>query len=123
MKALAFGLGLALAGPAQAEETYLLTSISETRSYGVMVVAPTDGCRAVRYLIRDARGVLGRSPTLGPGEMAVVRLGRGFAAGEHVLRITSSGCAGSVGARSVWARRVVLAKSSPDHGWRAGLAD
>ena len=54
MKALAFGLGLALSGQVQADETYILTSISEGRSYGLLVVAPIEGCRAVRYLIRAA---------------------------------------------------------------------
>ena len=117
MKALAFGLGLALSGQVQADETYILTSISEGRSYGLLVVAPIEGCRAVRYLIREKGRLLGRSPPLAPGELAVVRLGRGFAEGEHRLEIVAAGC--SVGNAAV--RRVVLAKTSPDHGWRASL--
>jgi hypothetical protein len=119
------GLGLALASPVAADTafcrsgcgtSYRLTSASETRSYGILIAAPDIGCRHVRFRVEDATATtLGQTPPLAPGELAVVRMGRGFAAGDHVLTIASVGCTTSPAAT----RRVTLAKGSPDHGWRS----
>ena len=96
--------------------SYSLTSTSETRSYALLIAAPETGCRRVRFRVEGASaGFLGHTPPLGPGELAVVRVGRGFDAGEHELTIAAEGCASPPAA----ARRVTLAKASPDHGWRA----
>jgi hypothetical protein len=119
------GVVLALAQGVQAQATcdakgcptpFDLTSTSESRSYGVLIAAPDVGCRRVRFRVetKDA-GFLGHTPPLAPGELGVVRVGRGFAAGEHPLTIASEGCETPPAAT----RRVTLAKLSPDHGWRA----
>lgn len=99
-----------------ADLTYVLTSASETRSYGLLLAAPDTGCGRVRYAVTGAGGLLGRSPALRPGEVSVIRMGAGFRPGDHVLRILTSGCTSD----PPRARRVTLAKPSPDHGWRAG---
>jgi hypothetical protein len=119
MRIPAVGLGLALCGllppdPARAETLFTLTSFSESTRYGVLVVAPEQGCVASRVVIETARGTW-RSSTLASGQVAVVRLGHGFATGEHELRVQTAGCRTEAHA----ARRVVLGKTSPDHGWRA----
>jgi hypothetical protein len=97
--------------------SYRLTSTSELRSYGVLITAPDTGCRHVRFRVdRDGAAFLGHTPPLGPGELAVVRMGRGFVEGTHDLTISSEGCA----ARPAATRRVTLAKAAPDHSWRTG---
>jgi hypothetical protein len=121
---LLVGLCLALAPPVAADISscrsdcgtdYRLTSASETRSYGILIAAPDTGCRHVRFRVRDATATfLGQTPPLGPGELAVVRMGRGFAQGVHLLTIASEGCQTAPAAT----RRVTLTKLSPDHGWR-----
>jgi hypothetical protein len=114
MRALALCLGLALAGPARAETVYLLSSSSETAAYGLLVVAPATGCAATRVLVQGPAGAW-RSRSLRPGEVAVVRMGRGFRPGDHRLVLSGTGCGDSP-----WpVRRVVLGKAGPDHGWRA----
>jgi hypothetical protein len=96
---------------------YSLSSTSETRSYAILIAAPETGCRRVRFRIEGAgHAFLGHTPPLDPGELAVVRLGRGYATGEHSLTISAEGCQTAPAAT----RRVTLAKLSPDHGWRAG---
>jgi hypothetical protein len=94
-----------------------LTSVSETARYGLLVTSPAEiACGSVQFIITDpARGVVGQTRAMLPGEMAVVRIGQGYAAGEHPLQILASGC--PVQPRMV--RRVRLGKPSPDHGWRA----
>lgn len=95
---------------------YSLTSTSETRSYGLLIAAPDTGCRRVRFRVEGEGAIfLGHTPPLAPGELAVVRVGRGFALGEHQLTIAAEGCQ----AAPAFTRRVTLAKRSPDHGWRA----
>ncbi len=95
---------------------YRLTSASVARSYGILLVAPEEGCRWVRFRVADARAVhLGQTPPLAPGELAVVRLGKGFTEGDHLLSIDAIGC----DARPSATRRVLLAKRSPDHSWRS----
>jgi hypothetical protein len=95
---------------------YRFTSVSETRSYGILIAAPDVGCGAVRFRIEDDTAtMLGQTPPLAPGELAVVRMGRGFAKGDHLLTIAAVGCAASPAAT----RRVTFAKRSPDHGWRS----
>jgi hypothetical protein len=94
---------------------YRLSSDSDLRSYGILIAAPDSGCARVRFRVETAAaGFLGHTPPLGPGELAVVRLGRGFSPGEHWLTIASEGCESTPAAT----RRVILAKASPDHGWR-----
>ena len=119
MRILAICLGFALCSPlssdpARAETLFRLTSVSDSTSYGLLVVAPEQGCAAARVVIETTRGKW-RSPSLVAGQVAVVRMGRGFAAGEHELRVQTAGCLAEAHA----ARRVVLGKISPDHGWRA----
>lgn len=95
---------------------YNLTSTSETRSYALLIAAPETGCRRVRFRVEgEGETFLGHTPPLAPGELAVVRVGRGFASGQHRLTIASEGCQTAPAAL----RRVTLAKLSPDHGWRA----
>lgn len=97
-------------------QVFQLTSLSESRSYGLLLAAPDAGCRRVRYRVETpSDGFLGHTPPLGPGEVAVVRMGRGFSAGPHPLIIAAEGC--KFGPSLT--RRVTLAKLSPDHGWRA----
>jgi hypothetical protein len=92
-----------------------LTSVSATKSYGLLLGAPEDGCRRVRYRVETgARDFLGHTPPLAPGEVAVVSMGQGFAEGTHALTIAAVGCDQA----PALARRVTLKKLSPDHGWR-----
>jgi hypothetical protein len=96
-----------------------LSSVSATRSYGVLLAAPETGCRRVRYRIEsEAQAFLGHTPPLAPGEIAVVRMGMGFAEGVHDLTVAPEGC--TLGASM--ARAVALRKHAPDHGWRASRA-
>jgi hypothetical protein len=91
-------------------------STSEGRSYGLLVAAPDTGCRHVRFRVHGTNArVLGQSPSLAPGELAVVRMGRGFPQGLNWVTIASVGCDMPPAA----IRRVILAKAGPDHGWRA----
>ncbi len=116
MKILPPLAGLLLALPALAQDAPLvLTSASPATSYGVLVMAPDSGCPASRVVVR-ANGHSWKSATLAPGQLAVVRMGHGFAAGDHALAIETLGC----DQPALAARRVVLAKLSPDHGWRGG---
>ncbi|MFM7445454.1 MAG: hypothetical protein ACKO2N_16355 [Tabrizicola sp.] len=119
------GLCLVFASPVLADASacqsecktqYQLTSASDTRRYGILIAAPEAGCRHVRFRVADERAVpLGQTPTLAPGELAVVRIGRGFTQGVHLLTIDTLGCDAGPAAT----RRVTLAKRSPDHGWRS----
>jgi hypothetical protein len=120
------GLTLALSLPLQARDvtctkdgcptTVWFNSVSEGRSYGLLIAAPDSGCRYVRFRV-EGKGMafLGHTPPLGAGELAVVRLGKGFPEGENQVTIASVGCDAPPAAT----RRVVLAKIAPDHGWRA----
>jgi hypothetical protein len=91
-------------------------SASDSRSYGLLIAAPDVGCRRVRFRVHDDNArFLGQSPPLRPGELAVIRLGRGFPQGQNLVTIASVGCDTPPAAT----RRVTLAKSGPDHGWRA----
>lgn len=94
-----------------------LTSVSDDARYGLLVTAPANiACGAVQFVVSDARrGVVGRTQTLRPGEAQVVRIGQGYAPGDHALQITASGCP----VHPAQVRRVRLGKASPDHGWRA----
>jgi hypothetical protein len=94
-----------------------LTSVSETARYGLLVTSPAEiTCGSVQFIITDpARGVVGQTRAMLPDEIAVVRIGQGYAAGEHALQILASGCP----VRPDAVRRVRLGKTSPDHGWRA----
>lgn len=90
-------------------------SVSDSRSYGLLIAAPLSGCRRVRFRVEGAGAYLGQTPPLGPGELAVVRFGRGFPAGQNEVTIEAVGCSTAPAAT----RRVTLAKAAPDHGWRA----
>jgi hypothetical protein len=120
------GLALALSVPALSKAETCKTrgcptavsfaSVSDSRSYGLLIAAPDSGCRHVRFRVEDASaGFLGHTPPLAPGELAVVRMGQGFPAGENQVTIASIGCDVPPAAT----RRVTLKKQSPDHGWRA----
>ena len=90
----------------------VLTSHSAGRSYGIYLEAGADAvCRFVRYRVSGA-GVSAQTRPLRPGDGVVVRLGRGFVPGEHLLAIRPVGCRTA----PVVARRVILNKASPDHG-------
>ena len=93
-----------------------LVSVSGAGRYGVLIAAPDSGCRTVRFRVRLTGGdLLGLTPPLGPGELAVVRFGGPFAPGDHALTIAADGCDTPPAAT----RRVTLTKAGPDHGWRA----
>lgn len=119
------GLVVALLSPASAKPPVCdrtscavalsFSSVSEERSYGILIAAPDQGCRHVRFRVEGGGRFLGQTPPLGPGELAVVRLGTGFATGKTRLLIAPVGCNQPPAA----ALRVVLAKVAPDHGWRA----
>ena len=128
MRVLLFLAGLALVLPASAQPVdddcrlrgcpvaVSFASVSDSRSYGLLIAAPDSGCRHVRFRVEGAGEVfLGHTPPLLPGELAVVRLGRGFPEGVNQVTVASVGC----DAHPAATRRVVLAKVSPDHGWRA----
>lgn len=103
-------------GRATCPALFHLSSSADSRTYALLLAAPEAGCPRVRYRVETASQVfLGHTPPLAPGEVAVVRLGAGFAEGVHVLHIAALGCATG----PVLARRVTLRKASPDHGWRA----
>ena len=83
---------------------------------GVLVQAPRSlGCQMVRYRVEGAGAAL-VSAALGPGEVQILRLRGPAVPGQAVLRVSPVGCA----APPVLARRVILGRASPDHGWRAG---
>jgi hypothetical protein len=119
------GLTLVLCGPVLArdvgcgrtacETSVSFQSISALRSYGLLIAAPDSGCRHVRFRVKTGETLLGNTPPLAPGELAVVRLGHGFPEGENRVTVASVGCDAPPAAT----RRVVLAKIAPDHGWRA----
>ena len=100
--------------------TYTLQSLSLAKSYGVLVVVPKEAkCDVVRFRVHGTgRRNLGTTPPLLPGQVAVLRMGRGFAPGEHDLLIESSGCA----LHPSEARRVILGRASHDHSWRVPAA-
>jgi hypothetical protein len=99
--------------------TFELVSVSDGQGYGLLLAAPDVGCRQVRYRVEGEGKVLGRTPSLRPGELALVRMSRRFVAGAHLLSIAAEGCS----ALPVAPRRVRLAKASPDHGWRAAAVE
>jgi hypothetical protein len=115
----------ALAGPevlaCQAKGCPTLVSFSSSsasRSYGLLIAAPDSGCRHVRFRVEGAGAAfLGHTPPLAPGELAVVRLGRGFPEGRNWLKVAAVGCK----THPATLRRVVLAQQGPDHSWRAAL--
>jgi hypothetical protein len=95
-----------------------MASSADDKSYGLLLGAPEVGCRRVRYRVETTGQVLlGRTPVLAAGEVAVVRIGNGFHSGAHTLIVTGEDC----GMAPVLSRRVTLKKTSPDHGWRAAL--
>jgi hypothetical protein len=98
--------------------TYQLVAASDRQGYGLLLAAPETGCRRVRFRVEASGRVLGRTPSLKPGELGLVRLRPQFAAGAHLLSIAAEGCDTVPAA----ARRVGLAKTGPDHGWRAAEA-
>jgi hypothetical protein len=95
-----------------------IASVAEDKLYGLLLQAPEAGCRQVRYRVETIRqALLGKTPVLTAGEVAVVRIGNGYRAGAHTLIVTGEGC----GKAPDLSRRVTLRKTSPDHGWRAAL--
>jgi hypothetical protein len=116
--------GLLMAGFVQADQTCArrgcpvaahFASVSDSRSYGLLIAAPESGCRRVRFRVEGKGAYLGQTPPLGPGELAVVRIGRGFPEGRVDVTIDAIGCDQPPAAM----RRVTLSKIAPDHGWRA----
>ncbi|MFN6925580.1 MAG: hypothetical protein ACK4P8_08005 [Tabrizicola sp.] len=95
---------------------FRLASTSDFGSYGILIIAPDSGCGRLRFRVEGPSGdFLGHTPPLGPGQLAVVRIGQRFPVGEYLLTIVAEGCA----AIPASVRKVTLAKLSPDHGWRA----
>ena len=128
MKSIFLMASLLLAAPVLAEgesvgckqtgcaTTVTFSSFSERRSYGLLVAAPDADCPRVRFRVEHERsGFLGQSPPLAPGQLAVVRLGRGFPQGENRVTVASIGC----NAPPVAIGRVILANTGPDHSWRS----
>jgi hypothetical protein len=99
--------------PAVPSPVYILSVHSESRSYGLWVTAPETGCHTVRYVVASQSTFLGHSPPLQAGDSAMIRLGRGFSLGDHVLDVTGIGC----DLPPASARRVVLGKESHDYSW------
>ncbi|HLQ19853.1 MAG TPA: hypothetical protein VK146_12825 [Tabrizicola sp.] len=123
-KPLLLAAGVFLAPPVHADDVCLdrgcptavsFASASDSRSYGLLIAAPESGCARVRFRVQGAESFLGQTPPLAPGELAVVRLGRGFPEGRNEVQVAAVGCDRPPAAT----RQVVLAKLSPDHGWRA----
>ena len=121
---LVLSCGSALSDPPRPSRTtnplaVQMLSAAGEKTYGLLLRAPRAGCRRVRYRIETAgRVLLGKTPVLLAGQLAVVRIGTGFSLGPHVLVVVAEGCkiAPSL------LRQVVLHKASPDHGWRAAPA-
>jgi hypothetical protein len=113
----AASLGAACLGAAaaRADQTVVVASHSDRAVLGLLVTAPEAGCATTRILVEAGGRTLASRP-LRPGQIAIIRLGPGFAVGDHALTLRGVGCAGSA---VFAARRVVLAKASPDHAWRA----
>lgn len=113
MKPLFLAL-LLLPGPVVAQEItpteVSFTSTSDSRDYGLFVVAGEGDCPATRYMILG-EGVEAISQTLTPGESAILRLGSGYAPGEHSLTLSAVGCALPLAAT----RMVLLDQISPGH--------
>jgi hypothetical protein len=118
------GLLLLLAGSAHADtctrapcpHIVQIAALAEDKSYGLLLRAPEEGCRRVRYRIETTGEVLlGRSPALAAGEVAVERIGTGLRAGAHDIVVVAEGCSKAPDLM----RRVTFGKTSPDHGWRA----
>jgi hypothetical protein len=86
----------------------------------MLMTLPADApCAVARIVVFDANHrPLGQSGLLVPGQQGRVRLGQGFAVGEHQLNLRVSGC----DAKAVSVRRITLNKASPDHGWRSSAA-
>jgi hypothetical protein len=98
------------------DRAFTLQSVSATKSYALLLAAPEAGCRHVRFTVSSVSGgLLGQTTALSPGELGLVRIGRGFAAGPTDLVIAANGCK----LPPTMVRRVTLAKTSPDHGARA----
>lgn len=105
---------LLLPGPVVAQEIaptkVTFTSTSDSRDYGLFVVAGEGDCPATRYMILG-EGVEAISQTLTPGESAILQLGNGYAPGEHSLTLSAVGCALPPAAT----RLVFLNQMSPGH--------
>jgi hypothetical protein len=99
------------------DDVFLLDSASILRAYGMLMTLPADApCAVARVVVMDMDDRrLGETDLLVPGEQGRVRLGYGFAAGVHPVRLVVSGC----DATPQHVRRITLNKASPDHGWRA----
>jgi hypothetical protein len=132
MKRILAGIGLLVlsAGSASSEHQTCgratcpheveLASVADGKVYGLLLGAPDAGCRRVRYRVETTGQVLlGKTPALAAGEVAVVLIGNGFPTGPHILTVTGEGCSKAPGL----SRRVTLRKTSPDHGWRASVAN
>ena len=90
-------------------------SVSDSRSYGLLIAAPETGCSRVRFRVEGEGAYLGQTPPLGPGELAVIRIGRGFPEGRVDVTVKAIGCDRPPSAM----RQVTLAKIAPAQGWRA----
>ena len=54
-----------------------IASIADDKVYGLLLGAPDAGCRRVRYRVEtEGRVLLGKTPALAAGEVAVVRIGK-----------------------------------------------
>jgi hypothetical protein len=93
-----------------------IAALAEEKTYGLLLRAPEDGCRRLRYRVETVGQVLlGRTPALAAGEVAVVRIGRGLHPGANDFLVIAEGCSKAPDLM----RRVTFSKASPDHGWRA----
>ncbi len=62
---------------ARAARRRSVSAPSRRASYGLLIAAPDSGCRHVRFRVSGAR-LLGQTPPLGPGELAVRAPGHGL---------------------------------------------
>jgi hypothetical protein len=98
-------------------EVFVLHSASDANSYGMLATLPADApCAVARIVALDMQNRrFGETDLLVPGAQGRIRLGQGFDAGLHPVRLMVSGCI----ARPIAVRRITMNKASPDHGWRA----
>jgi hypothetical protein len=97
-----------------AETLVTFHNASAGARYGLVLTTPPPAvCQAARVHVSWAGpGPAAAQESLPGGETRVLRLGQGFAAGPHALRVQVLGCAGTS-----HLRLVRLGRPGPGHGW------
>jgi hypothetical protein len=125
-------LGLLLAAPAvraeppscdlgsycAAHQSIAFYSVNDGKPYAILLRAPESlACPDVRYRLIDAEArLVGDTPPLAQGQIAVLRIGQDYARGPHSLTVMTEG---PCEARPQLLRPLRLNKPSPDHSWRS----